>query len=113
MKMKKKLSVLLCFILSVVMVGCNAKAPIPEASPSPSEAGAEKESLSLGLISSISALPIIMAEEKGYFEEAGVDVKLEFLKLLKIVMQRFKQAKLMGSFVIRLPLLFIKMQGLI
>lgn len=83
MKMKKKLSVLLCFILSVVMVGCHAKAPIPEASPSPSEAGAEKESLSLGLISSISALPIIMAEEKGYFEEAGVDVKLEFFKAAK------------------------------
>lgn len=81
--MKRKLSVLLSLMLSVVMVGCNAKTPIPEVSPSPSEQGTEKESLSLGLISSISALPIIIADEQGYFDEVGVDVQLEFFKAAK------------------------------
>lgn len=78
--MKRKLSMVLSLMLSVMVAGCSGNAPVQETTPAPTEQTAEKETLSLGLISSISALPILMAEEEGYFDEMGVDVTLEFFK---------------------------------
>lgn len=76
--MKKKLCLALSILLGIMAVGCgNAQ---PAANVSQAE---EKETLKVGLISSISALPLLIAEEQGYFEAAGVDVEIEYFKSAK------------------------------
>lgn len=79
--MKKKLGLVFSLFLSAALVGCGAG---QEAS-SVQEAGetAQKQQLTVGLISSISTLPIMIAEEKGYFETAGTDVNIEYFKSAK------------------------------
>lgn len=79
--MKKKLSVVLCMMMSMLVAGCGSSQPTAEAKSEVALVSeGEKPSLKVGLISSISALPLLVAEEQGYFEADGVDVDIEYFK---------------------------------
>lgn len=79
--MKKKLSLVLCIMMSMMAVGCGSgqSSTAPKSEQTAVSEG-EKPSLKVGLISSISALPLLIAEEQGYFEADGVDVDIEYFK---------------------------------
>lgn len=79
--MKKKLSLVLCIMMSMMAVGCGSGQSSTEPkSEQTAVSEGERPSLKVGLISSISALPLLIAEEQGYFEADGVDVDIEYFK---------------------------------
>lgn len=79
-KMKKKLSLLLCTLVAALTVGCGSG---QTTNPVVSEVETNKEPLKIGLISSIASLPILIAQEQGYFDEANLEVELEYFKAAK------------------------------
>ena len=78
-QMQKKL-LFLSLLLGASLVGCGSS---PAAEKNANELAEEKATLKVGLISSISALPLLVAEEQGYFEAEGVEVKLSYFKSAK------------------------------
>ena len=79
--MKKKLSLVLCIMMSMMAVGCGSGQSSTEPkSEQTAVSEGERPSLKVGLISSISALPLLIAEDQGYFEADGVDVDIEYFK---------------------------------
>ncbi len=75
--MKKKL---LAFLLSVCMVAgltaCGSGASSDGAAASGSEGGSFK-TLNVGTMALTCGIPVLYAEEKGYFKDAGLDVNIE------------------------------------
>ncbi len=100
MKLNKLLSTVLATTLAFSVASCGSE---PEtstadgtkeeapAAETPAEAPAEAEAtlnvsdeeLTLGVMSSVSILPIIVAQDQGYFEELGLNVKVETFKAAK------------------------------
>lgn len=81
--MKKKLTLLLAMILGMSLVGCGApveEAPTPEV---PTQEAVSGQTLTVGVMGSVDAVPLIVAAEKGFFEDAGVDVNIEVFKAAK------------------------------
>ncbi len=98
MKLNKLLSTVLATTLAFSMVSCGSTTESNEESTTPSTetTGADEtaegtegtlnvsdEVLTVGVMSSVSVLPIIVAEEQGYFEELGLNVKVETFKAAK------------------------------
>lgn len=89
--MKKKLTLALSLLLSTALVGCGALAlenteensPAQEAVSEFVDKETEEMHLNVGLISSISALPLLIAQEQGYFKEQGIDVDITYFKAAK------------------------------
>ncbi|MGL5674795.1 MAG: ABC transporter substrate-binding protein [Cellulosilyticaceae bacterium] len=75
--MKKKLSLVLAGLLAASLVGCGGT---PNPTPVPEEGA---KSLTIGVMGSVDAVPLIIAEEKGLFDAAGVDVNVEIFKAAK------------------------------
>lgn len=73
--MKNKLKLLLTVLLGLSLGGCSVKTE--QAPPS------EMKPLTIGVMGSVDAVPLIIAKEKGYFEEAGVAVNIEIFKAAK------------------------------
>lgn len=71
--MKKLMTIGLACMMALGVVGCSSE-----------EAGAKEEALTqtltLGVMGAVDAVPLIIADENGYFEEAGVDVQIEIFK---------------------------------
>ncbi|MGE5591984.1 MAG: ABC transporter substrate-binding protein [Bacillota bacterium] len=66
-------------LLAAVLAGCAGKAAAPATAPAPTGQPAAQGpavKLKLGLLPIIDALPFYVAQEKGYFKEAGLDVEL-------------------------------------
>lgn len=77
----KKISVILLIIMTLFITGCNKK--ITEAEESVEAAGTALEgsvpetlSLKIGLMPAVDTAPIFLAEEKGYFDELGLDLEI-------------------------------------
>lgn len=70
--MKKILSIVLCTVVSLgLLSGCAAKN-----SGESNKAKEESKNLRFGILPAESAIPIIVAKEKGFFEKAGVNVDI-------------------------------------
>lgn len=67
----KKLLIVSMLISSLVLSACS-KAPTQNNSQEPSG-----EEFTIGILPAESAIPIILAEEKGFFEEEGIDVSIK------------------------------------
>ncbi len=82
--MKKPIAYIILLSAALLLASCskaadNKTAPEPTKGPgtealSPSPSGKE---FTIGLLPAESAIPIILAEEKGFFEDAGVKVSLK------------------------------------
>ena len=81
--MKKKLCLTLCTLLGIFSVGCGSNTKETVTENIEIVASEDKESLKVGLISSIASLPLLIAEEQGYFDESGIEVELEYFKAAK------------------------------
>ena len=76
--MKKRFALTLSLILAAAMLlpGCAPKPTEAEAPPSAALA-LSGEVLNIGVLPAESAIPIILALEKGFFEEAGLQVSIK------------------------------------
>lgn len=72
-KLKKILSIITSSVLALALSACS---PVKEAAPST----ASKQTLNFGAISSVDAVPIVIANEKGFFKKQGVDVNFQSFK---------------------------------
>lgn len=72
--MKKNfLAIVLIFIISISIVGCQGKAKETTNSQ-------PLKILTIGIMPDLDSLPFIIAEHKGYFKEEGIQVKMEHFK---------------------------------
>lgn len=74
--MLKKWFLLVCALALVLAVGCGKE---PAKQDAPAQKGA-KPALSVGLMPDTDSVPFIVAQEKGYFAEEGVEVTLHSFK---------------------------------
>lgn len=74
MKFKKLMTLVMAFALTASMVACGNENSTKENTQS------EKTELRLGVMGSIDAVPLVIAQEKGYFEEEGIDLDLQIFK---------------------------------
>ena len=77
MKFKKLMTLAMTVALTATMVACGSK--------NTTEEGSQKENtkLSMGVMGSIDAVPLVIAQEKGYFAEEGIDLDLQIFKAAK------------------------------
>lgn len=94
MKLKKLYSTVLATTLAFTVVSCGSTEepaePVNDTTGNTDEVVQEEvvdevsdETLSVGLMSSISALPMVIAEEKGFFEEEGLNIDVQTFKAAK------------------------------
>lgn len=76
MKIKRLIAAIMTLSMFGVMAGCSARAN-KEAETS------EMKKLSFGAMSSIDIVPIVIAQEKGYFEEEGLDLDFQLFTAAK------------------------------
>lgn len=76
MKIKRLIVTIMTLSMFGVMAGCSASAN-KEAETS------EMKKLSFGAMSSIDIVPIVIAQEKGYFEEEGLDLDFQLFTAAK------------------------------
>jgi nitrate/nitrite transport system substrate-binding protein len=96
---------------AIVLFGCNRKAkpgaePLPAASVAVEEtklaaltrsAELEKTELKLGFIKLTDCAPLIIAKEKGYFQDEGLNVSLEAQANWKVLLDRVIAGELDGA----------------
>ena len=71
MKLKKIIALAMTAVMTASMVACGSKKE---------EVQTEKTKLTVGVMGSIDAVPLVIAEQNGYFEEQGVDLDLQIFK---------------------------------
>ena len=71
MKLKKIIAIAMTAVMTAAMVACGSKKE---------EVQTEKTKLTVGVMGSIDAVPLVIAEQNGYFEEEGVDLDLQIFK---------------------------------
>ena len=64
---RKKLVATLTLIPTLMLAGCSTSSNAPE----------ETLSLKIGVMPAVDTAPIYLAEEKGYFDELGLDLTIE------------------------------------
>lgn len=74
MKLNRLLALSLC--VSTLFVGCSSGAPTTEETPSPTTDETTKQTLKIGVMPAVDTAPIYLAEEKGYFDELGLDLEI-------------------------------------
>ena len=74
MKLKKIIALAMTAVMTASMVACGSKKE---------EAQTEKTTLRVGVMGSIDAVPLVIAEQNGYFEEEGIDLDLQIFKAAK------------------------------
>ncbi len=91
MKFKKMAATLLASTLALSVVACGDEVVENDVNntednqvvESNDDSEVSSETLTLGLMGSISALPIIVAEEQGYFAEEGLNVDIQIFRAAK------------------------------
>lgn len=66
-------------LLAAILAGCGSKAAAPATAPASADkptSPAPTVKVKLGLLPIIDSLPFFVAQDKGYFKEAGLDVEL-------------------------------------
>ena len=82
--MKKKLCLAVCTLLGILSVGCGSSEKLADnVQEVETVITEENRSIKVGLISSIASLPLLIAEEQGYFDEVGLQVEMEYFKAAK------------------------------
>ena len=71
MKLKKIIALAMTAVMTASMVACGSKKE---------EAQTEKTKLTVGVMGSIDAVPLVIAKENGYFEEEGIELDLQIFK---------------------------------
>ncbi len=77
MKFKKLITTAMAVMMVGAMTACSK--PVEEKKSE----GTEQVTLRVGVMGSIDAVPIVIAKEKGFFEEEGVNVDLQIFKAAK------------------------------
>lgn len=77
MKFKKLMTAFMAVAVMTTMVACG------KADEAPQGEKQETSKLTLGVMGSIDSIPMVIAQEKGYFEELGLDVDLQIFKAAK------------------------------
>lgn len=75
LKSKKILALITASMLMLSLAGCKSS---KDAGANPSDN--KKQTLNIGAMASVDAIPIIIAEQKGYFKKEGLNVKFEPFK---------------------------------
>ena len=98
--MKKILLTILIVVLVFSVTACNVGA-----------GKADKKVITIGVMPDVDSIPLILAENKGYFKKAGVTVKLEHFKSAKDRDSAYQSGKLDGVVSDFLGALFLKEGG--
>lgn len=86
-KLKKILSIVITSLIILPLYAC---------SPAKNNAAEAKKTLNFGAMSSIDVLPIVIANEKGFFKKEGIEVNFEPFKNSKDRDAAFQAGKLDG-----------------
>ncbi|EKY23252.1 ABC transporter substrate-binding protein [Clostridium celatum] len=81
MKFKKIITLAMTLVLTGAMVACGNKNTVEDKGQE--SLSNEKTVLRLGVMGSIDAVPLVIAQENGYFEEEGIDLDLQIFKAAK------------------------------
>jgi NitT/TauT family transport system substrate-binding protein len=84
-------------MVTVTLVGCGAKESASSDNGKGKEA-AEKQKITIGAMSSVDVIPLVVAKEKGYLEKNGVDLDLQVFKSAKDRDAAFQSGALDGVF---------------
>ena len=76
MKFKKIMASAMALVVAGAVTACSK--PVEK-----TEGQAEETVLRVGVMGSIDAIPLVIAEENGYFKEEGIDVDLQIFKAAK------------------------------
>ena len=71
MKLKKVIALAMTAVMTASMVACGNKKE---------ETQTEKTKLRVGVMGSIDAVPLVIAQQNGYFEEEGIELDLQIFK---------------------------------
>lgn len=74
MKLKKIIALAMATVMTASMVACGSEKQ---------EIQSEKTTLRVGVMGSIDAVPLVIAQQNGYFEEEGIDLDLQIFKAAK------------------------------
>ena len=77
MKIKKILGMALTLAITTTMVACSTKDEVSQNQET------ELQKVRFGVMGSIDSVPLVIAKEKGYFKELGVDLDLQIFKAAK------------------------------
>ena len=77
MKIKKILGMALTLAITTTMVACGTKDEVSQNQET------ELQKVRFGVMGSIDSVPLVIAKEKGYFKELGVDLDLQIFKAAK------------------------------
>ena len=81
MRLKKFLVVMMSLLMSVMMISCGKSKN--DATGNSDNKDGSKGKISIGVMGSIDAVPMVIAQEQGYFKEEGIDVDLQIFKSAK------------------------------
>lgn len=74
MKLKKIIALAMATVMTASMVACGSEKQ---------EIQSEKTTLRVGVMGSIDAVPLVIAQQNGYFEEEEIDLDLQIFKAAK------------------------------
>lgn len=80
MRFKKLITSVMAIAMIGVMAGCNKTV---EENPKTDVADAKESILRIGVMGSTDAIPLVIAQDKGYFEKEGVNIDLQVFKAAK------------------------------
>ncbi len=80
MTISKKILIMCLCVLSLVFSACGNQNPSDTAFSSSAKTTSDSPVLKIGLMPDIDSIPFIIAEEKGYFAEEGINVELQYFK---------------------------------
>ncbi|MDF2521037.1 MAG: metal transporter substrate-binding protein [Clostridia bacterium] len=75
---KKITAICLALVLALSLTACSSASQ-----PTADNTQTQGKTLTFGAMASVEMIPIIMAEENGYFEKQGVNVELQYFKSAK------------------------------
>lgn len=81
--MKKKLTLIFTMVLGMSLMGCSAKVEKAPKNETTQQVTEEGQTLTIGVMGSVDTVPLVIADQKGFFDEAGVDVNIEVFKAAK------------------------------
>ncbi|HYE83038.1 MAG TPA: MetQ/NlpA family ABC transporter substrate-binding protein [Clostridia bacterium] len=90
-----KFSKVMAFCLSIMLVAALA-ACAPSKQGAESDAGKPSKVLNFGAVGSVELIPMIIADEKGYFEKEGIDINIQSFKSAKDRDAAFQSGNLDG-----------------
>lgn len=114
--MKKVLVCLLAIISIFTFTACGSTQPAAEPAPTPTGDAtptpeAPKKTITIGVLPDTDSVPFVIADKMGYFEKAGVQVKIEQFKSAKDRDSAFQSGQLDGVITDVLAVCFAKEGG--